>query len=87
MGVPVRTDILYRRRTTKTQTKVDVEAKARNVAEAFEATRRDDMKHIILVDDLFTTGSTLMACFTALRAVYPPEVRISVATLCFVGRP
>ena len=87
MGVPVRTDILYRRNPTKTQTKVDVEAKARNVAGAFEATRRDDMKHIILVDDLFTTGSTLMACFTALRAVYPPEVRISVATLGFVGRP
>lgn len=86
MGVPVRTDILYRRMATKTQTKLDVEAKALNVAGAFEATRRDDMKHIILVDDLFTTGSTLMACFVALRAVFPPSVRISVATLGCVGQ-
>ena len=34
---------------------------------------------------VFTTGSTLMACFTALRAVFPPSVRISLATLGFVG--
>ena len=86
MGVPVRTDILYRKKATKTQTKLDVEAKARNVAGAFEATRRDGLKHIILVDDLFTTGSTLMACFVALRAVFPPSVRISVATLGCVGQ-
>ena len=34
---------------------------------------------------IFTSGSTLMACFTALRAVFPPSVRISIATLGFVG--
>lgn len=34
---------------------------------------------------VFTTGSTLMSCFTALRTVFPPGVRISVATLGFVG--
>lgn len=42
-------------------------------------------RHILLIDDVFTTGSTLMACFTALRTVFPPGVRISVATLAFVG--
>lgn len=87
MGVPIRTDILYRRKATKTQTKLDVEAKARNVAGAFEAIQRDGLNHIILVDDLFTTGATLFACFCALRAAYPPSVRISIATLGFVGRP
>ena len=44
-----------------------------------------DLPHILLVDDVFTTGSTLTACFTALRSVFPPSVRISVATLGFVG--
>jgi ComF family protein len=44
-----------------------------------------DLKHLLLIDDVFTSGSTLHACFTALRSVFPPSVRISVATLAFVG--
>ena len=43
------------------------------------------LKHLLIVDDVFTTGSTLYACFVALRSVFPPSVRISVATLAFVG--
>lgn len=78
--------ILRRVRRTQTQTVLSVEEKARNVSGAFEAFQVDgDVRHILLVDDVFTTGSTLMACFTALRSVFPPSVRISVATLGYVG--
>lgn len=94
MGIPMRTDILKRRRRTKTQTKLDVEAKAQNVSCAFalnpsaikslEASRNMP-KHLLLTDDVFTTGSTLAACFRTLRRALPPTVRISVATLGFVG--
>ena len=42
-------------------------------------------RHILLIDDVFTTGSTLHSCYLALREVYPYPVRISVATLGFVG--
>ena len=95
MKVKVRTDILYRKRMTKTQTKLSIEEKAVNVSGAFEAILPKDwvmedgslkIKHLILVDDLFTTGATLMACYTALRSVFPPGIRISVVTLGFVGR-
>ena len=86
LGAELHTDILYRRRRTSTQTKVDVKHKRRNVLGAFEAVKNDhEPSHILLVDDLFTTGATLYACYTALREAFPPSVRISVATLAFVG--
>lgn len=88
LGVQMNNEILIRNRRTKTQTKVDVQKKGSNVSGAFTARKYSSdihIRHILLVDDVFTTGSTLMACFTALRSVFPPSVRISVATLGFVG--
>lgn len=95
LGAELRTDILERRRRTRTQTKLTIEGKAANVKGAFrvkscnsnktDASALSDLKHLLIVDDVFTTGSTLYACYSALRAVLPPSVRISVATLAFVG--
>lgn len=89
LGVFMRTDILRRNRRTRTQTKVSPKEKAINVKGAFEADKakaiEDGYRHVLLVDDVFTTGSTLHNCFLALRAVLPVSVRISIATLGFVG--
>ena len=91
----LRTNILKRKRSTSTQTKLDIEGKAANVEGAFIVKTRTlpgpmqkmsgEVHHILLVDDMFTTGSTALACFTALRTVFPPSVRISIATLGVVG--
>lgn len=96
LGAPLDCRTLVRRRRTRTQTRLDIKGKAANVAGAFRVhlkkesdstgqSRLPKVKHILLIDDLFTTGSTLHACHIALRSVFPPEVRISVATLGFVG--
>ena len=87
-GVALYRNILKRQKYTKTQTLLDVSSKADNVRGAFVAHPANgcEIRHILLVDDVFTTGSTLWACFEALREIFPADVRISVATLGFVGR-
>lgn len=86
LGVPCDPRALRRCRRTRTQTRLSVEDKARNVASAFRASRRPvgSVRHILLVDDVFTTGATLTAAFLALRRAYPLPTRISVATLSAV---
>lgn len=93
MSIPLRSDILRRHKRTKTQTRLGIGEKARNVKGAFSTTHHwlpsdeagPEFRHLLLIDDVFTTGATAGECFRALRAVFPPDVRISVATLGFVG--
>lgn len=88
LGVPLESGLLIRSKRTHTQTLLNVEEKKRNVKGAF--TIRGDKvrpyRHILLVDDVFTTGSTVLECMTALRKAYDNEVRISVATLACTGQ-
>ena len=91
LGIPMRPDILRRIRRTRTQTRLSIAEKRANVSGAFAIPAKPPaeptpFRHILLVDDVFTTGSTLHACFVALREVFPVSVRISVATLAFVGK-
>jgi ComF family protein len=65
-GWPVRDDLLRRRRETPTQTALTPEARHANVAGAFEAGAVAEL-HVVLVDDVFTTGATLAAAGSALR--------------------
>lgn len=84
----MRTDILRRVRNTRTQTALSGESKVGNMESAFALRHRfkeSVPRHILLVDDVFTSGSTLFACRRVLRQHFGSDVKISVATLAFVG--
>ena len=69
-AVPVWTDVLARRRKTSTQTKLSPSERLANVAGAFSVlpggAPRLKSAHVVLVDDVITTASTLNACAATL---------------------
>lgn len=61
-----------------------------NGARLAEVVKMNNIKHILLVDDVFTTGSTMSECILALQlaiqnTIPTSEIRISAACLAFVG--
>ena len=81
--LPIVTKALRRKHFVQSQTQLSRHERQENVAEVFElrdSTMIQD-KHILLIDDICTTGATLLACSEALRPV--KGIRISVLTLGF----
>ena len=66
-GLPIRRDLLRRVRETRTQTALTPEARQANLAGAFGCDGAAGMA-LVLVDDVFTTGATLVAAAAALTA-------------------
>ena len=71
-GVPVRCDLVRRKKYTQTQTVLSLNERRENMEDAFEvaAIRRSDVenKTFVVLDDVVTTGSTIIACARVLRA-------------------
>jgi ComF family protein len=80
LGIPLVTDALARNVKTKTQTKKSQTERWENVEDAFEM-RKPLSGHLILVDDVVTTGATLEACIRKLYAQTVPPQSVYVIAL------
>jgi ComF family protein len=83
LGKPVLEGSVLRSGLTETQTKMNRVDRWQNMEGRFEvrSSTKIEGRHLLLVDDVVTTGATLEACAAELLQV--PGVRISIATLCY----
>ena len=85
-SIPIMRDCLYRKVFTSTQTKKSREERWNNVKDIFDVKNGERLKgrHILLIDDVLTTGATLMAAGITLSKI--ENIKISVATAaCAAG--
>lgn len=82
-GIPVDERSVCRKAFKTSQTKLGRWERLGNVSGLFEVRRQERLlgKHVLLVDDVFTTGATVMACASAVAAV--PSTTVSIMTLGF----
>jgi ComF family protein len=81
MNKPIVRNNLYRKKYTTSQTHKNRLNRLENMQGVFAVRRPQQFenKHILLVDDILTTGATTEACYSALATI--PDLTISVAVL------
>ena len=83
LGKPILKDVVIRTMHTDSQTKKNRVQRWANMEGRFELVKPDAIKgkHVLLVDDIVTTGATLEACAAALLSI--ENIKISIVTVAF----
>lgn len=82
-GIPVNTRLLKKNHATRSQKKLDAAGRKQNLREAFQVVGNPAGKSILLIDDVYTTGSTMDVLARALLGKGASHVFF--LTLC-IGR-
>ena len=86
-GIAIDNKSVIRHIANATQTHKQREERWKNVENIFSVTDSPSLKgkHILLVDDVLTTGATLTSCGKAILAA-SPDTKISIFTLACAGK-
>ena len=83
LGVPYIDNVLVKKKASRTQTLQKRFARWGTIDASFMIEHPENLEqaHVLLVDDLVTTGATLEACATKLLTI--PGLKVSIATIAF----
>ena len=84
LGIPVESGMLIRDKRTKPQKELSAAERLKNLSGAFRAGAiPEGIRTVLLVDDIYTTGSTVEACARALRSA--GVSRVYFVVICMTG--
>lgn len=80
----VSTNLLVRTKYTQTQTSKDKQLREENILNAFDINlkQQKEIKNVLLVDDVITTGATINECLKTLNKI--PNINVFVVSLGIV---
>ena len=79
-GIPFREDILKRKKASRSQTRKGKEERWENVKDLFEV-NHEFQSGVLLVDDIITTGSTILGCARAFAKTDNPPGKVAVLSI------
>ena len=77
---------VIRKHATETQTRKHRTERWENVKDSFKVANENELsgKHLLLVDDVVTTGATLEACGNVM--LQTENIKLSIATLAYAAK-
>ncbi|WP_432711915.1 ComF family protein [Pedobacter sp.] len=81
LNIPVKKNVLIKYKETKSQTKNERIKRFENLENVFMVLQPEHItgKHLLMVDDVVTTGATLEACLLTLQHHHPAKISLATA--------
>ncbi|MCI8636957.1 MAG: ComF family protein, partial [Clostridia bacterium] len=78
LGIEYNTDCLFKVKNIVEQSKLNKEERQKNIQGVYELHKQNKLqnKKILLIDDIYTTGSTVNECCKILKQASPKQIEV-----------